>query len=480
MLKFPGKFDCIRIRTHRRSRAAHIILFVPLLCVLCLGALAQSASSLPQYPEVAWLERSTYCNPYFGFRFTLPADFKPEPIYLPVQPHGRHMLFAMHLERLDRSADLLVSAFEDSSEKPAYLAAKARGQQAHRGGHTINGPHRISGHGHELYRLRITGEVPGQSPGDESSYFFALRGYVLHIAIFTHEHDLAAGLESAIGHLEFVEPGESACTVPPPAPAAMASPPHPEPAPARLYYGPALPTDLVESTVRESPGYAIPPGEFSHQTFTAPRLGVRVELLPGWQALPPRDAYRITELMRDPTADPGFTDHRRALFRACSRVVFAAADPKTEMISGVHPGFAVAAMPQGCVPDLVLPATPDDRAASEDFATLLVRSLGVPLLGHGSSHGDSEGHVTFYLDGTLPYQLPGEKLSRRVGLRVSAAASGQWLIFVYSVTPTPAAQHELESHITIGAIATSGIPTQARSDDDVVGAGWNRTLRSLF
>ena len=58
--------------------------------------------------------------------------------------------------------------------------------------------------------------------------------------------------------------------------------------------------------------------------------------------------------------------------------------------------------------------------------------------------------LTFNLDGTLPYKLPSEKLSRRVGLRVAATASGPWLILVYSVTPTPALQRDLDAHITIG------------------------------
>lgn len=370
------------------------------------------------------------------------------------------MLFATRLQRLDRSADLLMSAFEDNSEKPAHLAAKARVQQAHQGRLASSTPHLFSVHGHEFYRIRITGDVPGF--GNESSYYFALRGYVIHIAIITPEHDLAAGLESALEHLEFFEPGESACTTTDPAPSAMASPSHAELAPARRYYGPALPTDLVESTLLEAPGNSIPSGEFSHKTFTSPALGLRVELPPGWQALPTREASRVTELMRDPTNDPEHSDSRRALFRACSRVVFAAADSKTELMPEVHPGLAIVAMLQGCVPDLLLPATPDDHAAAEDFATVLARSLGLPLLGRGSSHGDSEGHVSFDLDGTLPYQVPGEKLSRRVGLRVSTRSSGRWLIFVYSVTPTPAAQRELESHIAIGTtIATVGIPGPA-------------------
>ena len=83
------------------------------------------------------------------------------------------------------------------------------------------------------------------------------------------------------------------------------------------------------------------------------------------------------------------------------------ADP----LSHIHPELVIAAMPQGCVPDLVLPATLEDRAASEEFATLLVRSLGVPLLDRGriyAASAESPSHLIFRLDGAFPYQLPGE------------------------------------------------------------------------
>ena len=55
---------------------------------------------------------------------------------------------------------------------------------------------------------------------------------------------------------------------------------------ARLYYGPALPTGLVESTLRASPGKAVPLGDFSRGTFADAALGVRVVLPRGWRALP--------------------------------------------------------------------------------------------------------------------------------------------------------------------------------------------------
>jgi hypothetical protein len=446
MQMVPGKLDCTRSRYCLFNRVTNILILSAIfLGAFCSGAVAQSSSLPPQYPEIARLGRSTYCNPYFGFRFTIPEGFKSEPVYLPVQPHGRHVLLAMHLQRLDRSAEVFISAFEDRSENSARLAARARIRQAHQGGLNTSGPSTVSVHEHNLYRLRIAAET--NSLGDESSYYFVLRGYVVHVAIFTHERDLANALESAVERLEFVEPGDSACTAA--APVAPAFTHRPDPEPTLLYYGPALPTDLVESTLRNSPADSIPDGHFSHGTFVDSVLGVRVVLPPGWRTLPNREADQVTELMRDPTNDPGFTDRRRALFRACSRVVFTALDPGTELISQVHPALAVAAMPLGCVPDLVPPSTLEDRAASKDFATLLIRSLGVLLLNRGGIRGTSEGHLIFNLDGTLPYQIPGEKLSRRLGLRVSATVSGPWLIFVYSVTPTAAAQRDLESRITI-------------------------------
>jgi hypothetical protein len=443
MLKFPGKLDCTRIGANLCGLGLQILLFVT---ILCRGGFAQSPASLPPYPEVGWLAPSSYCNPYFGFRLALPADFKRLPIYLPVEPHGRHALFAMHMQRLDRSADLLISAFEDSSEDAAHIAAKARLLQARHAGFNSAGPNTISVHEHPLYRIHITSDTQG--PADESSYFLVLRGLVVHVAIFSHEHDLAAVLESAVEHLEFTAPGDSACMHSAPIPQASAL--NSDSAPSRIYYGPALPTDLVESTLRASPGNSIPEGHLSQRIFAEPALGVRVELPLGWQPLPVQSAYLVTELMRDPIDDPDLTDRRRALFRACSRVVFTAADPRMELLSEVHPALAIVAMRQGCIPDMVLPATGEDRAASEEFATVMARSLGVLSLVRGSIHSSSQAQLVFNLDGTLPYKLPGEMLARRLSLRVSATASGPWLIFVYSVTPTHAAQRELESRITIG------------------------------
>jgi hypothetical protein len=396
-----------------------------------------------QYPEVAWLAPSNYCNPYFGFRLQLRPELKSAPLHLPVQPPGRHLLLALHIERLDRSADLFIAAFEDSSENPARLAARARVQQARHAGLLVTGPNSLALHEHQLYRIHIAAGADGR--GDESSYYFVRRGYVLHIAIFSHAADLAASLAVAFEHLEFIEPGEAACTLAAPAAIAAAQP---APPPARLYYGPALPTGLVEATLRSSPGTSVPPGEFSRRTFADAALGLRLTLPPGWQ--PSAEADRVMELMRDPLDDPGAADRRRALFRACSRVLFAASDPAIELIEDVHPALAVAALPQGCIPDIVPPATPEDLAAAGDFAAVLVRSLGVPLLVRADLHRRAPGGLTFDLDGTLPYQLPGENLSRRLALRVSATASGPWLVLVYSVTPNPAAQRDLEAHITIG------------------------------
>ena len=392
---FPGKLDCTRRTPQRRSPAAYNLLLGILLC-LSTAALTQTstqfsdlkgaapqpdtrqspgglyrptgapAASVTPYPEVAWLGRSTYCNPYFGFRLALPRELKIELIYLPVQPDGRHMLLALHLSRLDRSANLFISAFEDGAQDPALLAAKARIQQARSNRLSASGPHKLKGHQQPLYRLRIANPM-GES-GDESSYFFTQRGYVVHAAVFSHEENLAAAIGSALERLEFFDPAPDACTPPPandapshaasvaaypPALAADAASLAESPATSatgsvtaldarvvdpkavaaapRLYYGPALPTGLVESLLREQPGKSVPGGQFSHGTFVDSALGIRVQLPPGWKPMPVEDSYRVAELMRDPVADRESSDRRRELFRACSRVLFAAADPRTEL-----------------------------------------------------------------------------------------------------------------------------------------------------
>ncbi len=475
MQTIPGKLDCTRSGPCLCAAAAQIFLFVTILCILSSVARAQSPAPPPTdpsaYPEIAWRSPTSYCNPYFGFRLKLSSELKSDPIYLPVQPKAvqspalqsnvapspavqppnSHMLLATRVHRLDRDAQLFISALEDLADDSAHQAARERVHVAHERGLVTSGPHTVSVHDHNLFRLRISGDAEG--PGDESSYFLVLRGYTIHIAIFSHDSDLASSIDSAIEHMEFFEPHASACTeAPPDSPAAASS--KPSVPPAHLYYGPALPTELVESTIKISPGSKIPDGKFARGNFSSPELGVRVALPPGWQPLSNEDAYHVTELMRDPTSDPASTDRRRALFRACSRVIFTAHSPKTELAELVHPMLAIAAMPLGCIPDLAMPDSTASHAELEDFATVLVRSLGVLQLKRGTIRRTQSGRLIFNLDGALPYQVSGELLSRRLSLRVSATASGSWFIFIYSVTGSPSAQRELESRIAIASPAT--------------------------
>lgn len=465
---YPGKLDCNR--SHSRL---HTIRAIFIIGILLSAAIAQAQSpAVASYPEVGWLTRSTYCNPYFGIRLDLPDNLRIERIHLPVQLDGRHMLLAMHLWQLDRSADLFLSAFEDYAPNPAQRAARSRQRDAHAASLSTHGPKELRIHEHSLYRLNVVN--PNGGSDAETSYYFAIRGWVLHVVILASDDDLVSSVTSAVEHLEFLDSTPPSCaldpaqldaSVPPNAiavpassaksqpgaiaapvkPAAPADPPasHEDP---HIYYGPSLPTALVESTLREAPGNSIPSGEFSNAIFKDPEVGIRFHLPRGWRPMPAEEAYRVTELMRDPIADPDAGDRRRELFRACSRVLFSAADPASELISDVHPAVAIVAMPQGCIPDLVLPR-PDDFAAAEDFANILARSLGAFLLRRGHIQQLTSGRSLFQLDGALPYQLPGEMLSRRLSLRVTATTSGRWLIFVCSVAASPAAQREIESRI---------------------------------
>jgi hypothetical protein len=74
------------------------------------------------------------------------------------------MLLALHIECLDRSADLFISAFEDSSENPSRLAARSRVQQAHRAGFIAAGPNPLPAHEHQFYRIHIAAGADGTAP----------------------------------------------------------------------------------------------------------------------------------------------------------------------------------------------------------------------------------------------------------------------------------------------------------------------------
>jgi hypothetical protein len=347
------------------------------------------------------------------------------------------MLLALHLTRLDRPVEFFITAFEDSAKDPAALAAKARAHSPDRD-KRIFGPTKVSVHGHTLYRVHILDN--SRAEAGETNYYLNERGYVIRLAVFSHDYEMSKAVEATVEHMKFAELSEAAC--------GADAPPG-----ERIFYGPALPTDLVESTILAIPGASIPSGEFSGRSFHAPSLGLHVDLPSGWQPLPIAQAYRVIELMRDPTADPESTDRRRNLFRACASTLFAATDPRQEITSEVHPGLAVVAMPQGCVPDLIPPTSAADHEAAAEFATVMARSLGVTLVSKWHIRINAQGLISSHLDGALPYHVPGEPLARRVSLRVSAVANGNWIILIYSVAPSAAAEREIESriHFTVHA-----------------------------
>jgi hypothetical protein len=395
------------------------------------AAFAQVASEGAQYPEIARLGPSSYCNPYFGFRVHFPSEYRAERIHLPVQPHGRHVLLALHIERLYHEAELIVAATEDGKEDAAERAAKMHSREAHDHRKIPSGPHGTEIGGKKLYRVRVSED--GLEAAGEDSYFMEERGNVLHFAIYSHDPELSSALASLIHHMEFFEPGAEGCAA--------------DDAGEHLFYGPALPTEMVDEMIRARPADRVPAGVVTGRTFRAPAMGVRVELPAHWQPLPAEESYRVIELMRDPTEDEESSDRRRVLFRSCARVLFAAHDPQTEIIPEVHPGLVVAAMPRGCVPDLIFPASTEDHEGTEEFANLCARSIGLNLLHHGRLLRNPSGRLIFHLDGALPYRVTGEPLLRRFSLRVSAAMQGRWVLFVYVVSPSPSAQREVESHI---------------------------------
>jgi hypothetical protein len=450
-----AKFDCTRILLWLLAGSQKLARLAIPAAFLCALVQAQEQPR-PIYPEVGRLGHSSYCSPFFGFRLQWPGEFKSDPIYLPVQPHDQHMLLALHLHRLDRTGELFISAFEGNAKavEPARKAAKEHIQEAHKQGRHATGPGTLRLDDRELLTVHINSDVSG--PGSESSFFFFDGGYVLHIAIFSHEPELISAIEKSVAHMDFMEPGGEACRVSVPAAMAKAAPPSSAaagqltgPPPERLYYGPALPTELVDATLQQSLGNSVPAGQFAEGLFTDPALGIRVGVPKGWEPLDLGDVNRVTEVMRDPVTDAESWDRRRALFRSCSRALFAAHDPHRELLTGVHPSFVLVAMPLGCIPDLTPPDRLGDVAADYEFASLLLRSTGAMLLERGKIR-DADGRIVFNLDGALPYNAPGERLARRLSLRLSATTNGPWLLLVYSVTEAPSDQRELESGIVIG------------------------------
>lgn len=449
MLTVHARLDCTRIG---HWRAAGILLGILALWVggwVALGAagMAQSAE-LPHYPEIGRLGRSSYCNPFFGFRLTLSPELKAEPLHLPIPPAGEHLLLAMKVSRLDRDATLNISAEArpqpiEALQQPAKMAARDLIQQARKDHRSTQGPGTIVAGQQYFYSVRV--DQRGDGPGPENDLFFYVSQHVVRVAITSHDAKLADDLSKAVQHMQFVDPAADACQIV--LPGAMASN---SPAFERLYYGPALPAELVDETLKHSPGETVPPGQLANGIFADSALGLQVELPAGWKPLAADEAVGITELMRDPVTDAESWDRRRALFRACSRPLFAAINPRQELAQGVHPSMAVLAMPAGCIPDLKMPLSGENHEELNEFAELLLRSTGAKLLQSGGFRATGDKPM-LHLDGTLPYTRAGEMLARRFSLRLTARMQGPWLVLVYMVTEAPAGQRELESRIHLGS-----------------------------
>lgn len=392
-----------------------------------LGALLAACLLPPQaraaeYPELARLGPAEYCNPYFGFRLPLPPAIHSERYYRPNPPEGRHMLLALNLWRLDHSAELFITSFEDATPDAAGLAAHARLKQQKQVYFSASMPPPIEVAGHKIYRLKAEGDA---HLGYASTWFVELRGSVVVISLHSREPGLEPAVAAAVEHMTFFAPGAEACAA------------------GDLYYGPALPSALVEETIARAPGRSVPAGELQAGEYVAPALGLRVGMPPRWVPLSVEEREGLPELLAEPAPS-----RRHQLLRACSRVLFAAVDPLVEPVSGVHPSLGLLALPRGCVPDLLPPPLDAGREAEMEFGDLLLLSLGFAANDEWKLYHEGGLH---HLDGVMPYHVPGEEMTRRLTVRVSVASRGDYLVLLYTVTTSPSEQRRLGEHIHFSA-----------------------------
>ena len=211
MLRFPGKFDCTRIRPQSEKRLLLESRPVSLRhaparnWLICLCLFCSVASAQP-YPEVAWLAPSSYCNPYFGFRLTLPPELKSEPIFLPVESNRHHMLLALRLWRLDRYADLLISAFEDARKIPRAWPPRPGFRWL---GRLVSSPPDPMGFPSlTTSSTGLTSSVTRQVPAMRAVIFLPCAATFCKLPFFPTPTISLPPLRAAMEHLEFLKPDQ--------------------------------------------------------------------------------------------------------------------------------------------------------------------------------------------------------------------------------------------------------------------------------
>ena len=395
-------------------------------------------------PEAGLLSVKRYTSLYFGFAINLPPAEEMRRIRATLQPSGIHALLALRNYAGDRSTRLVIRAHDTrQSGVDAEFFARERLQQLRASEPTWHGPIAKNIGKNPAWRIDIG--QGGYAFIHSVSWFFAVRGYVVQVDLDSSDEQYGAKMEKAIEAIEFFDPpleGEKAPEVAGPG--------------AEPYDGPALPTSFVDHMLSARPGEKLDAGQWRAQEYRNATAGLRVRLPQGWVSRPVSATDHILLNGVDPDVQLETPDRRHALWLACTRTLLVAEDKAHPAAPGLYPAVVITLLKRDCMPDLEIPQNKDDAFGLDLLASTLVRATEMTKFNRG--HWKKRGSLTtFSLDSALSYEVPDDRLARRLSLQLLLVPRGEYYIAVFAMAENADALRKLEQNIVLeGASGAAG------------------------
>lgn len=429
-----------------RLRAMCVLMFV-LGCVapnrlLCQFAPLANEHAPAMEPEAGMLSQRRYTSLYFGFAVNLPPAEEMRRIRATLQPSGIHALLALRNNAGDRSTRLVIRAHDTrESGVDAEFFARERLQQLRETEPGWRGPVGKTVGKHPAWRIEIG--QSGYAFVHSVSWFFPVRGYVVQVDLDSSDEQYGAKMEKAIESMEFFD-----------APLDDAKAAEVAGGGAEPYDGPALPTSFVDRMLSQRPGEKLDAGQWKGPEYRNASAGLRVRLPQGWVTRSVSATDHILLNGVDPDVQLETPDRRHALWVACTRTLVVAEDTAHPAAPGLHPAMVISILKHDCMPDLEIPQRNDDVFGLDLLASTLVRATEMTKFHRG--HWKQRGQlVTFSLDAALAYEVPQDRLARRMSLQLLLVPRGEYFVAVFAMAENSDALRRLEQNIVLEPTAAA-------------------------
>ncbi len=389
---------------------------------------SKPAPAAQHYPEEAYLSATRYTNGFFGFSLELPAAAHLEAVAEPVAHDERIQLLELG-GPAPLNAEISIAAFPPRREAPDARTRlrKALDQELFRGVEELRGLSKTMLAGHLFYFYETRRGI------DQHMLAAAnLDGYVVMVELGARNEKTVKDLETCLQHIVFFVPAQVQQYV-----AADSQP----------YEGPAISSHRRAQLQSDPPKDHIDPGKIDGDVYRNPALGFTYQVPAGWFTQPQGAVLPAIERARGKDAlaaviDGGAWDgdsSERQLMKACSRTLFSVW-AKLPGADGQIPyddfgEITLAATAAECFPAVKFPSDPTDRQQMRDF--LLMLGLSHPILRdmRDARAFTAHGVLFLLLHGTVGFQLPDDRLSRRLSVALAVTERRGYLLTWFFAAP---------------------------------------------